>query len=551
MTKYWYKNAIIYSLDVKSFIDSNGDGIGDLAGLAGALDYLACLGVNCLWLLPFYPSPLEDAGYDITDHYDVDERIGSLQEFVLLTEQARERGIRIMIDLVVNHTSNQHPWFKEAQQNKNGKYRDYYIWSPEKPENDSPDLLFPGVQESNWSYDETAKAWYYHTFYPHQPDLNVSNPAVQEEIKNVFRFWLQLGVDGFRIDAVPHMLRDKGPARFKEDPHEFLRRLRKFADEHGKDIVLMGEADTKPESYKNFFGERDQLHMLLNFYLNNHLYLALAEHSAAPLSRSLNVLLPHADLPNQFANFVRNHDELDLEQLTEKERQKVFNTFAPDEEMRIYGRGIRRRLAPMLENDQRRIKQVYSLLFSLPGTPVLRYGQEIGMGDMLSLKERNSVRTVMQWANAKNGGFSAAPEEKLIWPVISGGTYGYEKVNVTEQAHERSSLLNTISNMISIRKSYPVFGWGQYEVVDAGHPGVLVHISRRDTSVALALHNFTDKACTVQLPLSAEDRRYFTEILSDQRYEKFDCDTGRIDLGPYGYRWLYKWPLDTIMSNGS
>jgi maltose alpha-D-glucosyltransferase/alpha-amylase len=549
MTKYWYKNAIIYSLDVKSFIDSNGDGIGDLAGLTGGLDYLACLGVNCIWMLPFYPSPLEDAGYDITSHYDIDPRLGTLQEFVLLLEEAKERGIRIMIDLVVNHTSNQHPWFKEARSDKNSKYRDYYIWSAEKPENDKPDILFPGVQESNWSYDETAKAWYYHTFYPHQPDLNVTNPVVQEEIKHMLRFWLQLGVDGFRIDAVPHMLRDKGPARFKEDPHNFLRRLREFTDEHGKDIVLMGEADTKPDSYRNFFGNHDQLHMLLNFYFNNHLYLALAQHSAAPLSSSLKDLLPHTDKPNQFANFVRNHDELDLEQLTEEERQTVFNTFAPDENMRIYNRGIRRRLAPMLGNDLQRIKQVYSLLFSFPGSPVLRYGEEIGMGDMLSLEERNSVRTVMQWANKKNGGFSSAAADKLVWPVISGGDYGYEKVNVADQAHERNSLLNTISNMISIRKSYPVYGWGEYEVIDTGHTGVLAHIARRDASVALALHNLTAEACTVKLPLATDGLRYFTEILADQPYEKFDCNTGRIDLGPYGYRWLYKWPLSTIADN--
>jgi maltose alpha-D-glucosyltransferase/alpha-amylase len=543
MTKYWYKNAIIYSLDVKSFRDSNGDGIGDLTGLMQSLDYLACLGINCIWMLPFYSSPLKDAGYDVTDHCQVDEKIGSLQEFVLLVEMAKDRGIRIMIDLVVNHTSDQHPWFKAARANRDSKYRDYYIWSPKKPKNDSPDVIFPGVQDSNWSYDKTAGAWYYHTFYPNQPDLNITNPAVQEEIKHILRFWLQLGVDGFRMDAVPHMLRDKGPAKFKGDPHEFIRSLRKFTNEHGKDVVLMGEADTKPDSYKKFFGKEDQLHMLLNFYLNNHLYLALAQQSAASLSRSLNVLLPNAHIRDQFANFIRNHDELDLEQLTEKQRQTVFETFAPEENMRIYGRGIRRRLPPMLQNDQRRIKLVYSLLFSFPGTPVLRYGEEIGMGDLLSLKERNSVRTLMQWANTRNGGFSDAPAKKLIWPVISKGDYSYKQVNVTDQAHDRNSLLNTISNMISIRKSYPVFGWGRYEVIKTEHPGVLVHVSRRDTSMAIALHNFTADACTLALPIPPGDIRYFTEILADQPYKTFDDDSGNIQLGPYGFRWLYKWPV--------
>ncbi|MCF6404632.1 alpha-amylase family protein [Chitinophaga filiformis] len=549
MTNYWYKDAIIYSLDVKSFIDSNGDGIGDLAGLMQGLDYLTCLGINCIWMLPFYPSPLEDAGYDITDYYNVDERIGSLQEFVRLAEQAKERGIRIMADLVVNHTSNQHPWFLEARADKHSRYRDYYIWLDEKPANDGPDIVFPGVQESNWAFDETAGAWYYHTFYSHQPDLNVSSPIVQKEIEEIIRFWLQMGVDGLRIDAVPHILRNKGPEKFDGDPHAFLRSLRKLTDEHGKGVVLMGEADTKPESYKAFFGESDQLHMLLNFYLNNHLYLALAQHSAAPLSRSLNVLLPHAGIRDQFANFVRNHDELDLEQLTEKERQQVFDAFAPEPDMRIYGRGIRRRLPPMLHNDQRRIKLVYSLLFSLPGTPVLRYGEEIGMGDMLSLKERNSIRTVMQWANKQNGGFSTAPPDQLVWPVISDGTYGFETVNVADQANKRDSLLNTVSNMISIRKSYRAFGAGEYDVIETDHPGVLVHIARRDASVAVVLHNFTGEAINLPVPLSADERRYFTEILSDHPYEKFNGSTDYIELRPYGYRWLYKWPLAMIIEN--
>lgn len=549
MTKYWYKNAIIYSLDVKSFRDSNGDGIGDLGGLMQSLDYLACLGINCIWMLPFYPSPLKDGGYDIIDHYNVDERIGTLQEFVHFVEMAKERGIRIMTDLVVNHTSDQHPWFREARKNKHSVFRKYYIWSEEKPENDSPDLLFPGVQKSNWSYDKTAGAWYYHTFYPNQPDLNVSNPEVQQEIKHILRFWLQLGIDGFRIDAVPHMLRNKGPEKFTGDPHDFIRDLREFANEHGQDIVLMGEADTSPDGYKKFFGDRDQLHMLLNFYLNNHLYLALAQQSAEPLTRSLNIL-PHSDVRNQFANFIRNHDELDLEQLKEREREEVFAAFAPKANMRIYGRGIRRRLPPMLGNDPRCIKLVYSLLFSFPGTPVLRYGEEIGMGDMLSLKERNSVRTVMQWSNTRNGGFSTAPSKQLIWPVISSGEFGFRNVNVEDQAHERSSLLNTISNMISIRKSYPVFGWGQFDVIETGQQGVLVHVSRRDASVAVALHNFTGEECTVTMPMPEEEWRYFTEILSDHLYETFDHQSGQVTIGPYGYRWLYKWPVLPVINGG-
>ncbi|GAA0545985.1 alpha-amylase family protein [Chitinophaga japonensis] len=542
---YWYKNAIIYSLDVRTFKDSNGDGTGDLTGLMQCLDYLAGLGINCLWILPFYPSPGKDGGYDITDHYDVDEKLGTLQEFILLVDKAKELGIRILVDLVVNHTSDQHPWFREARRDPNSKYRKYYIWAREKPENDSPDPIFKGVQDSNWAYDETAGEWYYHTFYDFQPDLNVSNPAVQEEIRNVVRFWLELGVHGFRIDAVPHMLRQKGTEQFDGDPHDFLRELRKFAVTRDPDVVLMGEADTKPYNYKDFFGNGDQLHMLLNFYLNNYLFLALARQSAEPLTHSLKIL-PHVNTVEQFANFIRNHDELDLERLTAEERELVMKQFAPEDDMRIYGRGIRRRLPPMLHNDSRRIKLAYSLLFSLPGTPVLRYGEEIGMGDLLSQKERYSVRTVMQWAHTANGGFSSAPADQLVQPAISSGEYSFEKVNVYEQAHQPASLLNTISIMINTRKAYPAFGWGWYDIVETDHPGVLAHISRQGTSIAITLHNFTEQECSVTLDLPEGDGRCITEILSDHPYETFDGQWDHIRIGPYGYRWLYRWPLPPV-----
>ncbi|UYQ95495.1 alpha-amylase family protein [Chitinophaga horti] len=538
LTKYWYKNAIIYSLDVKTFADSDGDGIGDLQGLMQNLDYLACLGINCIWLQPMHPSPLKDGGYDITDHFTIDRRLGTLAEFTQLVDKANARGIRIMMDLVLNHTSAEHPWFRDARQHKHGKYRDYYIWADERPANHDAHVVFKGVETSNWAYDTLSQSWFYHTFYHFQPDLNVFNPAVEEEIKKIILFWIRLGVNGFRIDAVPHMLRAKGQPGREGDPHDLLRRLRRFTDEHGKDIVLMGEADTEHESYDDFFGNRDQLHMLLNFHVNNHLFLALARKQSAPLCESLDELMPHSAVCNQFANFVRNHDELNLAQLEPGQQEDVLAAFAPDPDMRVYERGIRRRLPPMLNNDEHCIKLTYSLLFSMPGTPVLRYGEEIGMGDLLTLKERASVRTAMQWTDARHGGFSGS--EGWVWPLVTEGPYSYMKVNVAAQANRPHSLLNTISNMIAIRKAYPAFGWGEYEIVETGHPGVLAHICRSENTLAMALHNFTGEACRVELPLSEEDKRCLTEILADRPYE---LPNGSFELGPYGYRWLYKWPL--------
>lgn len=537
MVNYWYKNAVIYSLDIKSFADGNGDGIGDLAGLMQKLDYLACLGINCIWLQPLHPSPWKDGGYDVADHYAIDERLGSLPEFIKMTELARERGIRIMMDLVANHTSDQHPWFKDARKHKNSAYRDYYVWETERPRYHRPNIIFTGKQDSNWAYDKMAKAWYYHTFYPFQPDLNISHPKVQDEIKNILRFWIKLGVSGFRIDAVPHMLRKKGKEQLPGDAHDLLRKLRTFVDEQGEDIVLMGEADTQHESYSDFFGERDQLHMLLNFHLNNHLFLALAQKKARPLTESLNELLPNSADCNQFANFVRNHDELNIGQLNSTQQKTVLNAFAPDNNMRIYETGIRRRLPTMLNNDPRCIKLTYSLLFSLPGTPVLRYGEEIGMGDALALSERNSVRTAMQWTDGKNGGFS---NNSSSWPTISKGPYSFKHINVAAQAQDRNSLLNTLSRMISLRKAYSAFGWGQYEIIDCEHPGVLIHVCRRDSNVAVAIHNFTGDTVDVSLSLPEEERALFTEILADQAYEQLN---GKVRINGYGYRWFCRWPL--------
>ena len=534
MNQLWYKNAIIYSLDVESFMDSNDDGIGDLKGLRHRLNYLSSLGVNCIWLLPFYDTPNRDNGYDVRDYYQVDPNLGDLGHFAELVDAADELGIRILVDLVVNHTSKEHFWFQEARKDKNSKYRNFYIWLDEKPEEEEMDSIFGG---STWEYDEEAGADYYHSFYPFQPDLNISNPAVQKEIERIMHFWLKLGVAGFRMDAAPHMIRQKGNEEFGEDPHQVFRNFREYVEGQRKDAILLAEVDVEPEKYQDYLGKEDQMHMLFNFYINNYIFLALAREKAEPLARALHNL-PRNARREQMANFIRNHDELDLERLTDDERKEVFKAFAPEENMRIFGRGIRRRLPPMLKNNRKKIELTYSLLFTLPGTPVLRYGQEIGMGEDLSLEGRDSVRTLMQWSDEENGGFSDASKTKLVKEIISEGEYGYKQLNVQDQHRDNGSLLNWMERVISFRRESPEFGTGDYEVLDIGNPRILAHRRKSGQGVGIALHNFSDKEETVKLKI--EDAKDITDVFGDKQYEKFDPEHQEIKLSPYGYRWLRK-----------
>lgn len=539
MAKFWYKNAVIYSLHVKTFMDGNGDGIGDFQGLTRSLDYLAGLGVNCIWLLPFFPSPHRDHGYDISDYLNVDPQYGTLGHFVEFLDAAEERGIRVIIDLVLNHTSKDHPWFQEARNSRDSKYRKYYIWLDEKPENPNEDVIFAHHQNGNWEYDEDAGQYYYHTFYQHQPDLNITNPDVRREIQYILHFWLKLGIAGFRMDAVPHMVKAKGNEEFEDDPFQFLRDIRFFTEEQRKDSILLAEVDTEPEEYTRFFGDSNQVQMLLNFYLNNHIFLALARKNAEPIREALRDL-PQTTIKEQMGIFIRNHDELDLERLSEKERQEVYQAFAPEENMQIYGRGIRRRLPPMLGNNRRWMELVYSLLFTLPGTPVLRYGDEIGMGDDLSLPERNSVRTAMQWSDERHGGFSASREEKIPVALIRDDEYGYKQVNVHKQMLDPLSFLNWTERAIAARKECIEFGYGDYEVVDTDNPGVLAHICRYKSGAALAVHNLTDRSVTATL------ERYLNhtiEYFSDRQYDSINKNSGPIPLEPFGYRWFRQSPL--------
>ena len=534
----WYKNAIIYSLDVETYMDADGDGIGDFKGLKHRLPYLASIGVNCIWILPFYQSPNKDNGYDVQDYYQVDPRLGDLGHFAEFVDEAEEQGIRIIVDLVVNHTSTEHFWFQEARKNKDSKYRDYYIWINEKPENEEQEPIFGKAQgNSVWAYDEEADAYYYHTFYKHQPDLNITNPDVQKEIMRIMHFWLKLGVSGFRIDAAPHMIAEKGNEKFEGDPHDVFREFRKYVEKQKKDAVLLAEVDVEPETYEKYFDKGRQMHMLLNFYINNYIFLCLARKKATPLVEAFKNL-PQSSPTEQYANFLRNHDELDLERLSNKERHEVYEAFAPEENMKIYGRGIRRRLAPMLKNDRRKLELAYSLLFTLPGTPVLRYGQEIGMGEDLSIKGRGSVRTLMQWTSQKNGGFSEASEDKLVRPIIKEGPLGYKQNNVNEQHKNGDSFLNWIIRAINLRKESPEFGHGEWKTIEVENEAVLALCTQSERGVGLTLHNFSEEEVTVKVDL--EDSGNLAEFFQNENYSDSDLNEKEFRLSPYGYRWFRK-----------
>ena len=399
----WWKNAVVYCLDVETFLDWNGDGEGDFQGLTQRVDYLAGIGVTCIWLMPFYPSPDRDDGYDVTDFYGVDSRLGTLGDFVEFVRTAKDRGIRVIADLVVNHTSDQHPWFRAARASRNSPYRDYYVWADQPPAGGPKGVTFPDQETSLWRYDERAGQYYHHRFYKHQPDLNVSNPKVRDEIAKIMGFWLELGLSGFRVDAVPFLLEPTGAGEALADPHEYLRDLRSFLSRRSGEAILLGEVNLKAKDVRRFFGDEDgdELHMCFNFLGMQAMYLSLARQDTRPLERSLRQL-PAIPTDNQWANFVRNHDELTLDKLSDKERAEVFAAFGPDPDMQLYGRGLRRRLPSMLGGDMRRIRLVYSLLFSMPGTPVLFYGEEIGMAENLAVEGRSAVRTPMQWSDEAN-----------------------------------------------------------------------------------------------------------------------------------------------------
>lgn len=539
----WWKTAVVYCLDVETFLDADDDGIGDLPGLAQRLDYLEALGVTCLWLMPFYPTPDRDDGYDIVDFYGVDRRLGSHGDLVEVIRTARDRGLRVIADLVVNHTSDQHPWFQEARRSRQSPFRDFYVWVDEPPPGPQPEPIFPDQESSVWSWDEEAGQYYLHRFYRHQPDLNVANPRVRDEIAKVIGFWLELGLSGFRVDAVPFLLETLGVPEAEDtmpDPHEFLAHVREFLNRRHGEAVLLGEVNLPREEQLRFFGgdSGGELTMQFDFVGMQRMYLALARQDAGPLADAL-AGRPAIAPTNQWATFVRNHDELTLDKLSEEERQEVFAAFGPEPEMQIYGRGLIRRLPPMLGGDRQRIRMVYSLLFALPGTPVLFYGEEIGMGENLAAGDRNAVRTPMQWDGSANGGFSRAPAERLTAPVVEG-SYGPAAVNVADQLNRPDSLLTFIQRLARCYRSCPELGWGEGTVLDAGDPALLALRSSLDEHTVLTVHNLSDRAmpARVRVPdLPAE--AVVTDLLGTGYAAPLQpAGPLELELEGYGYAWL-------------
>ncbi len=499
----WYKNCVIYSLDIETFLDANGDGVGDLQGLTRRLDYLEFLGIDAIWLSPFHPSPNRDDGYDVTDYYGIHPRHGTSGEFVEFLHQANKRGFRVLMDLVVNHTSDQHPWFKQARRSRSSARRDWYIWSQKRPADWNKGMVFPGVQDRTWTFDKRSREYYFHRFHNFQPDLNTGNPEVRSEIERIIGYWLALGISGFRVDAVPFIIEQIVPGKKKHTKNfDYLRELRQFVQWRKGDAILLGEANVLPEEMLPYFGEQcTGIQMLFNFFVNQHLFYALATHEIEPLIESLKATL---DIPPNahWAHFLRNHDELDLGRLTDRQRAQVFARFAPEPHMQLYGRGIRRRLAPML-GDRKHEELAYSMMFSLPGSPVIRFGDELRMGDDLSLDQRIAVRTPMQWADEPHGGFTTA--KKPVHPVIDHGAWSYKHVNVAEQRRDPESFLNWMAEMIRLRKECPEIGLGTCTILDTRAPSVLGLQFEWQGHKVITLHNFAERPRSASLRLPSKE----------------------------------------------
>jgi trehalose synthase len=530
----WWKAAVIYCLDAETFLDTDGDGIGDLNGVARQIDYLAELGVTCLWLMPFQPTPNRDDGYDIADYYGVDPRLGTVGDFVELIRTATDRGLRVIVDLVVNHTSDEHPWFQEARSAPDNPKRDWYVWR-DAPSDQPAGLSFPGRESSNWAYDEQAGQYYLHRFYSFQPDLNIDNEAVREEIARVVGYWLALGVAGFRMDAVPALLETAGlPHPDASDPRAWLRDLRQFVTRRRGDAMLLGEANVDPQQLAQYFGDHgDMLHMEFGFLLNQHLWLALARGEAEPLEMLIRTL-PALSPDSSWATFLRNHDELTLDKLTTGQREEIFGAFGPDEEMQLYGHGLRRRAASMLGGDGARLRLAWSLLLALPGTPIVFYGDEIGMGENLAIDDRYAVRTPMQWSADAHGGFTTAGEP--VRPV-TGGAFAPEHVNVHDQLRDPGSLLRFIQRLLFVRRARPELGWGAVTLIESEAPSLLCHRCEWQGSTVIAVHNLADAAAEVAVALG--DGALAADDVVDGRSFAPGPD-GRVALAlePYGHRWL-------------
>lgn len=528
----WYKNSIVYNLEIGTFKDSDGDGIGDFTGLIQKLNYLDSLGVDVIWLAPFNPSPGRDDGYDVTNYYAINPKYGTMDDFRQFMQKAHDKGMKVVADAVLNHTSNEHPWFKAAQKSPESPKGKWYVWTTELPSDANKGMVFPGVQQTTWTYDSIAGRYYFHRFYSFQPDLNYTNPEVQQEAFNILRFWLAEGMDGFRLDAVPFII--DVPETSSDKPERLMHlvpTLRNVMRDAKHDALMLGEANLSPDENKDYFGERNNgMQMMFNFYVNQFLFYALATQD---LHLFLKAIEDTREKPEyaQWAYFLRNHDEIDLDRLGKRRREKVYERFGPDTSMQLYDRGIRRRLAPML-NDTAQLRMAYSLLYAMPGTPVIRYGEEIGMGDDLSLKERLSVRTPMQWSGAPHGGFTSA--DTPFRRVIDQGPYRFQQVNVARQLRDSTSLLNHIRRLIRIRKSCPEIGLGTFEIVETTSRHVFALRYEHNGKALLTIHNFSDRPQTFRIKHSAVGKELTTDPLLEQGVSFAD---GRMHFAGYGYGW--------------
>ncbi len=534
---YWYKDAVFYELHVKAYRDSNGDGIGDFRGLAARLDHLQDLGVDCVWLLPMYPSPFRDDGYDISDYRAIHPAYGTLDDFRAFLAAAHERGLRVITELVMNHTSDQHPWFREARSSPDNLFRDYYVWSDSDERYRDVRIIFRDTELSNWAWDPVSKSYYWHRFFSHQPDLNYDNPRVREEMWQVMRFWLEAGVDGFRVDAVPYLVEREGTScENLPETHAVMRELRRRVDAEFPGRLLLAEANMWPENVRPYFAEGDEFQMAFHFPLMPRMFMALRLEDRKPIVEIFErtPAIPHSC---QWGLFLRNHDELTLEMVTDVERDYMYEEYARDPVARI-NLGIRRRLAPLLEGDRRRIELMKALLFSLPGSPVLYYGDEIGMGDNVYLGDRAGVRTPMQWSGGWNGGFSEADPEQLYHPLISNPVYGYQTVNVEAQRRQASSLLQWTKRLIRVRQSSRVFGRGEIEFLKPANHRVLAYVRSLGAEQVLVVANLASTAQAVELELSSLRGAIPVEMFGRSVFPRIGESPYVVTLAPYAFFWF-------------
>jgi maltose alpha-D-glucosyltransferase/alpha-amylase len=543
----WYKNAIFYELHIRSFADSNGDGKGDLAGIIPKLDYLQNLGVDCIWLLPMFPSPLKDDGYDVADYFNIHPDYGTVEDFKALVDAAHARGLRVVTDLVLNHTSDEHPWFKESRKSKDNPYRDYYVWSDTDQKYKDARVIFLDTEASNWTYDETTGQYYWHRFYASQPDLNYDNPEVAQKMMDVIRYWLDMGIDGFRADAVPYLFEREGTnCENLPETHEYLKKIRAMMDAEYPGTILLGEANQWPWDLRPYFGgdendptvPGDEFHMAFHFPVMPRIYKALKLGDATDV---IQIMVDTPSIPHntQWCVFLRNHDELTLEMVTEEDRQLMWKLYAPEPRMCL-NQGIRRRLAPLLDNDRRKIELANAILFSLPGAPIVYYGDEIGMGDNIELFDRNGVRTPMQWSAETGAGFSQTNPANYWAPLITNNIYGYQRVNVETQQADSNSLFHFMKHLIATRKANPVLGEGSCEFLKLENKSVLAYLRRSKTATVLVVCNLSDQPQTAQLALSEFKGRVPTELLNSVQnsFAQIGSTPYPIKLNAFDYFWL-------------